>query len=737
MSPRPTIFISAVSRELRSARQLVANTLIFLGYQPVWQEIFGTESGDLRDLLRRQIDQCKGLVQLVGQCYGAEPPTPDEQFGRVSYTQYEALYARQRGKKIWYLFIDERFPTEPCESEPQELRELQAAYRRRLQADTHLFHPLTSSEALEASVLKLRDDLTRLRRGVKQWAVGVTALLALIAGLVLWQLWSQAQMKTEMKLEMAKLREGIMAYPQMESQVRASQTEKDPTALQERVYAELAKQLGVDAKVLQEKLPRFAEDLKHAPEASDYERANAAYVGKDYREAERLALQAADEARKAAPSKPKGVLRALTLAGLAAQKHIEYARAMEHFREAEKLTDRARNPEEWAEVQHMIANLTFDQGQYPEAEKILRKVIEVRTHVLGSEHPDTLRSRNSLAYALWKGGKYTEAEADFRELIKREEKVLGPEHPDTLFSRHGLAITLDLEGKYAEAEAQFSGLIKTEERVMGAVHPQTLRSRMELAITLYEQGKYQEAEVQFAALTKTEEQVLGAEHPETLRSRSNLAVTLYEQGKYQEAEAEHRSLLKLREKVLGPEHPDTLLNRNNLALMLINQGKFPEAEAQFSGLIKIEEKILGAQHPATLQSRNGLANAVEGQSRYAEAEADFRELIKLEEKILGPEHPDTLATRSGLAKTLLAEGKDAEADIRELIRLQEKVLGPENPDTLDSCYYFASSLTHRGKIQEAKEFAQRAAEGARKVLSPNHPSTRKYEKLLQDLSARP
>ena len=730
------MFISAVSRELKNARQLVANTLTFLGYQPVWQEIFGTESGDLRGLLRQQIDQCKGVVQLVGQCYGAEPPGADKQFGRVSYTQYEALYARQRGKKVWYLFIDENFPIDAYEPEPAELRELQTAYRRRLQSDTHVFHPLTSSEALEASVLKLRDDLTRLRRGVKQWAVGVTALLAVVAGLVIWQLRSQALMKTEIKSEMAKLRQGIMAYPQMEAQVRGSQTEKDPAALQERVYAELGKQLGVDAKLLREKLPRFAEDLKHAPDASDYERANAAYVGKDYLEAERLALQAADEARKAAPSKPKDVLQALTLAGLAAQKHIEYARAMEHFREAEKLTDQARNPEEWAEVQHVIANLTFDQGQYPEAEKMLRNVIEVRTHVLGAEHPDTLRSRNSLAYALWKGGKYTEAEADFRELIKREEKVLGPEHPDTLFSRHGLATTLDLQAKYAEAEAQFSALIKTEERVLGAEHPQTLRSRMERAITLYEQGKSPEAEVQFSALTKTEEKVLGAEHPETLRSRSNLAVTLYEQGKYPEAEAEHRSLLKLREKVLGPEHPDTLLNRNNLALMLINQGKYPEAEAQFSALIRAEEKVMGAEHPATLQSRNGLAHALEGQGRYPEAEADFRELIKLEEKILGPEHPDTLASRSGLAKTLLAEGKDAEADIRELIRLQEKVLGTENPDTLDSCYYFASGLTHRGEIQKAKEFARRAAEGARKVLGPNHPSTRKYEKLLQNLEAQ-
>src|SRR5476649_1555372 len=161
MSPRPPIFISAVSRELRSARQLVANTLTFLGYEPVWQDIFGTEGGDLRAMLRQQIDQCKGVVQLVGQCYGAEPPIADNHYGRISYTQFEALYARERGKKVWYLFIDEKFPVDACGDEPQELRELQAAYRRRLQSDAHLFHPLTSKEGLEASVLKLRDDLTR------------------------------------------------------------------------------------------------------------------------------------------------------------------------------------------------------------------------------------------------------------------------------------------------------------------------------------------------------------------------------------------------------------------------------------------------------------------------------------------------------------------------------------------------------------------------------------------------
>lgn len=193
MSPRPTIFISAVSKELRSARQLVANTLTFLGYEPVWQDIFGTEGGDLRQMLRQQIDQCKGVVQLVGRCYGAEPPAPDEEFGRVSYTQFEALYARKRGKKVWYLFMDKTFPIDAHEPEPEEVRELQAAYRGKLKADTHLFHPLASREALEAGVLKLRDDLTQLRRGAKRWAVGVAALLVIITLLVLWLVRSQSE----------------------------------------------------------------------------------------------------------------------------------------------------------------------------------------------------------------------------------------------------------------------------------------------------------------------------------------------------------------------------------------------------------------------------------------------------------------------------------------------------------------------------------------------------------------
>lgn len=228
MSPRPTIFISAVSKELRSARQLVSNTLTFLGYEPIWQDIFGTETGDLRQMLRDKIDQSKGVVQLVGQCYGAEPTSPDPDFGRVSYTQYEALYARKKGIKVWYLFMDEDFPIDPHEPEPEEQRALQAAYRGVLKADSHLFHPLKTREALEAGVLKLRDDLTQLRKGARRWAWGIAALLVFVALLVIWLVFGQSKMSTKMDKSQATLEKIADRFEALSSNGGIIQNAKTP-----------------------------------------------------------------------------------------------------------------------------------------------------------------------------------------------------------------------------------------------------------------------------------------------------------------------------------------------------------------------------------------------------------------------------------------------------------------------------------------------------------------------------
>lgn len=185
---KPRIFISAVSSELRSARQLVANVLQYLGYEPVWQEILPTNQGDMSDVLRNQIDSCHAVIQVVGFTYGAEPPAENSTYGRVSYTQFEALYAQDRGKPLWTIVCKDDFPFDTRPEEEPEKVELQDQYRKTITSSSNLFHPIQNLDGLESVLLKLRDDLKKLRRSVFAWAAAISALLVAVCTATLWQI---------------------------------------------------------------------------------------------------------------------------------------------------------------------------------------------------------------------------------------------------------------------------------------------------------------------------------------------------------------------------------------------------------------------------------------------------------------------------------------------------------------------------------------------------------------------
>jgi tetratricopeptide (TPR) repeat protein len=103
---RACIFVSAVSRELGTARAIAGHCLrVFRNVDVVFQQEFGTESGELLAMLRRRIDECDGVLQLIGDAYGAAPDHPDDAFGEVSYTQFEFLYAIARGKLTWLVRV--------------------------------------------------------------------------------------------------------------------------------------------------------------------------------------------------------------------------------------------------------------------------------------------------------------------------------------------------------------------------------------------------------------------------------------------------------------------------------------------------------------------------------------------------------------------------------------------------------------------------------------------------------
>jgi tetratricopeptide (TPR) repeat protein len=212
---RPRLFLSAVSEELRTARQAVALTVRTIGFDPVSQDDFPTGYGELRQWLREQLDSCEGLIQLVGDGYGAEPPEVDPEFGRTSYTQLEFLYAYKQKKKTWIIVIGKDFARDKSPDQldlsrdsdhpdptgyQDERRTLQQDYLARLKGDNHLRHSANNDIELQNVVLRLRDELGLLRQRAERRAqrltsLGVAALVALAAlGGFGW--WGYQQLQT-------------------------------------------------------------------------------------------------------------------------------------------------------------------------------------------------------------------------------------------------------------------------------------------------------------------------------------------------------------------------------------------------------------------------------------------------------------------------------------------------------------------------------------------------------------
>jgi tetratricopeptide (TPR) repeat protein len=206
--------------------------------------------------------------------------------------------------------------------------------------------------------------------------------------------------------------------------------------------------------------------------------------------------KAYETATRAAEDRRKNSLEAYELAGWSADKRVQYAAAIGYLHKAEKLTDRTRDPLEWARVEFVLASFLEDDGQYRESERILRDVLKEREQRLGPEHLDTLSARHILANDLLWQGKYAEAEAEYRDFVKLYEKRSGPENPDALRVSQNLAVALSWQGKYTEAEPRFRDVNKIQEKVLGPEHPDTLKSRLRLANNLCSQGKYAEAEAQ-------------------------------------------------------------------------------------------------------------------------------------------------------------------------------------------------------------------------------------------------
>ena len=364
-------------------------------------------------------------------------------------------------------------------------------------------------------------------------------------------------------------------------------------------------------------------------------------------------------------------------------------------------------------------------GRLVEAIDTKKKLLPDCKRVLGPDHPDTLKSRDSLSGAYESAGRLAEAIELFERVLAERERVLGVDHPDTLNTRNNLAGAYKSVGRFGEAIDAWEELLLDCQRVLGADHPVTLAVLNNLAVAYKSVGRFGEAIELFERVLAERERVLGVDHPDTLNTRNNLAGAYYSVGRLAEVLDAWEELLLDCQRVLGPDHPVTLAVLNNLAVAYKSVGRFGEAIELFEQVLAERERMLGVDHPDTLNTRNNLAGAYKSVGRFGEAIELFEQVLAERERVLGVDHPDTLNTRDSLAGAYESAGRLAEAiDAWEELLLDcQRVLGADHPVTLTVLNNLAVAYYSVGRFGEAIELFEQVLAERKRLLGADHPDT--------------
>ena len=205
------------------------------------------------------------------------------------------------------------------------------------------------------------------------------------------------------------------------------------------------------------------------------------------------------------------------------------------------------------------------QGQPGRAARHLQRALAGYARVFGADHPDTLTSRNNLAYAWQAAGDLGRAVPLYEQTLADRLRVLGEDHPDTLGSRNNLAYAYQTAGDLGRAIPLYEQTLADYARVLGEDHPDTLSSRNNLASAYRAAGDLGRAVPLHEQTLADSARVLGADHPQTLASRNNLASAYRAAGDLGRAIPLYEQTLADSARVLGADHPQTKIVRGNLA----------------------------------------------------------------------------------------------------------------------------------------------------------------------------
>jgi tetratricopeptide (TPR) repeat protein len=671
----PRVFISAVTSELRTVRELSKKALLDSGCHPIEQDNFPPDYRDMVDLHRHLIEPCDAVIHIAGHCSGKEPANRPASEPRRSFTQLEYDIAMELGKPVYVFLTDKNFPADPHGPESPELQALQEAHRQRLIASGRDYTWTGSREHLDQKIRSIQFVQERLKEELEQAAQKIEQIEHDFAERFLHQLLIDKQLSAE------------------EARQRAL---KELPALVKLPLAEI--ESLIDRKIA----PRVAE-----PSLSPLERARAALTKGDYDGVFQVVDPHRQEGRELAMLEGTAAL-----AKFRESPRSEWnERALAAFQRALALSDptSATEWEAWTKAAVAAAYVLDDLARYSESEPLLRESLRLREAHGGPDSPELAVVLNNLALLLRDTNRLGEAEPLYRRALAIDEQSYGPDHPNVATCLNNLAGLLRATNRLGEAEPLYRRALAIDEHSYGPDHPSVAIDLNNLALLLTDTNRPGEAEPLYRRALAIDEHSYGPDHPSVAIRLNNLAELLQDTNRPGEAEPLYRRALAIDEHSYGPDHPSVATDLNNLAKLLYSTNRLGEAEPLYRRALAIDEHSYGPDHPSVAIRLNNLAALLYATNRLAEPL--FRRALAIDERSYGSEHPLVANDLNNLAHLLGATNRLAEAEplVRRALAINERSYGPENPLVAMCLHKLARLLKDTNRLAEVEPLMARVA----------------------------
>jgi tetratricopeptide (TPR) repeat protein len=316
----------------------------------------------------------------------------------------------------------------------------------------------------------------------------------------------------------------------------------------------------------------------------------------------------------------------------------------------------------------------FAAGQFAEAEKVFRGVVEKTEAAFPGEGLMRASGIYNLAAALSELGRYDEARTMAEEALDLRRNNRGD--PAAIANAQALLaeIVRDM-GKDGEALPMMRDAVKSMAANPNADSATLVKSLSEFVGMLADAGRFAEADKAANDLVNALPQLGGGEQVDVYSAVGRLRSA---EGRLDEAFSGYRAAYD----ALGKAAPDDIGRRavlvSNIASILRQQFRTAEAERLFARAVADLEKLYPDGHPRLATALDGLGLAIAESGRPAEAWPVQRRALEMRMKLLPKEHPLIATSLVNLGLSLLRDGQykvAAEAFRRAVVRRQK--LGDE------------------------------------------------------------